>query len=716
MNRIILSALALTAASGLFAQKLSPGTTTFLMQKENRETSSRLLKTELPATPSTVRVFIDLFDTDAISEIEKLGGKVFTEFDGCVTAEVPVDSLVKISELEGVKYISNGSKVNLLMDRVRPNIGYNLIEENYNNTFSQPYKGEGVIIGIIDTGLEFDHVNFRDADGNLRLKRVWNQNGIGKTPEKFSYGAEYVSPDEIRSATVDTQGQYHATHVTGIATGSDKKSGYYGIAPEADIVFVSYGNDVNVGIPDALQYIFDYAESVGKPCVINMSLGSHQGPHDGTSALDRYLASTAGPGRVVVGACGNEGESKLHVSKAFTEGDTKVQTLIEVPTGSNKNAQIDIWGSKNGSFTVEVVVVDAQRGKILERSKAVTTGESESTSFYPSDDNMNCYFEIASTVDPTNEKPNAVITAIITEVPDNRAVGVVVNGKAGEEVHLYNVGTSDFVSGGLRGWTAGTNDGTVGEIGGTANDIISVGSFNTRYTFPLYNGQPGAEYSIEGMGADEFPLGEISNFSSVGPTADGRVKPDVIAPGALVVSSISKHYYGFTSFEQMVQRTIDSNNRPYYYHINVGTSMACPVVTGTIALWLQANPELSATDVREIIRHTALEDEKTGTVPNNNAGYGRINAFSGLRYALTTSGIDDIKGDSNDTEAKVWTEAGTIYCAAPATQIDVYSIAGVLMASCKSDGTLASIDASNWPAGIYIVRTSHDGNSIKLAI
>ncbi len=129
------------------------------------------------------------------------------------------------------------------------------------------------------------------------------------------------------SARVDTEGEYHGSHVAGIATGADKKSGYHGVAPDADIVFVSFGQN-SVDIPNAVKYIFDYAESVGKPCVINMSLGSHMGPHDGTSTIDRFFDSVVGPGRILVGAAGNEGGKRLHVHKTFTEDDKTLKTIL----------------------------------------------------------------------------------------------------------------------------------------------------------------------------------------------------------------------------------------------------------------------------------------------------------------------------------------------------------------------------------------------------
>ena len=124
----------------------------------------------------------------------------------------------------------------------------------------------------------------------------------------------------------DSSSEYHGAHTMGIAAGGDMKSKYYGVAPDADIVFVSFKSD-DTNIADAIKYIFDYADKVDKPCVINMSLGQHIGPHNGTSFLDRLIDESTGPGRIIVGAAGNEGNVRLHTSKTFTADDTQLKSM-----------------------------------------------------------------------------------------------------------------------------------------------------------------------------------------------------------------------------------------------------------------------------------------------------------------------------------------------------------------------------------------------------
>ena len=172
----------------------------------------------------------------------------------------------------------------------------------------------------------------------------------------------------MRAVNYDISSTFHGSHVAGIAAGSDRTTPYYGVAPESELVFVSFGSS-NVNITDGIQYCFDYAESVGKPCVVNISLGSHLGPHDGTSASDQAFAAMAGPGRIIVGAAGNEGSTALHVGKDLEEGDTSLKTMIGFSENSaSKQAYVDIWGSKGAPLKVKAVVVDALKGKVMYES------------------------------------------------------------------------------------------------------------------------------------------------------------------------------------------------------------------------------------------------------------------------------------------------------------------------------------------------------------
>ncbi len=716
MKTFLLTALALTATSGLYAQKLSPNAEALLMTRHSRPAGMRMLSVSDSTSVETVKVFIDMYDDAAINEIEKLGANVYMNFDGCVTAEVPVDRLREISEIDDVKFVQMGTPVNLLLDKVRPSIGMDKVHSYARPDGATGYTGKGVVVGVIDTGLEYGHIAFRGKDGtSWRLKRVWNQNGVGRTPSLFKYGSELTTQGEMEASRYDTASEYHGTHTTGIATGADISSGYYGMAPDAEIVFVSFGSN-DVDIPNAVKYIFDYAESVGKPCVINMSLGVHMGPHDGTSATDRYFSEAVGPGKILVGACGNEGESALHISKNFTADDTSLRTLLSY-NKNNKNSAIDIWGSEGSDFTLQIAVVEGQKGKILESSPIISATEGSQLYYSPNDENTECYFYINPVKNPVNGRPNIYVEAYVTSLSDTRYIGLIVTGKDGSSVHMYNASNNDFVNAGLRGWEAGANAGTVGEIGGTSPDVVSVGSYNTRFNFPLYNGEAGVLYGIEGMGPNELPLNDISSFSSRGPTADGRMKPDVLAPGAFVVSSVNKYDATLSQNLYYTVAYTQSGNTKYYYDIQLGTSMSTPAVTGAIATWLEANPDLTTEQILDIIHSTANSDRYTGTVPNYNAGYGKFDAYKGLLKVIETVGTEKI-GIDNAEDTRVWVEAGTknLCCVVAAqSSVEIYNVAGAHILNRNLDAALNTIDMSAFPGGVYILRFAN-GKSVKIAI
>ncbi len=720
-KRNLIIACFLVAVSGVYAQKLSPNAEALLMHRPGAPAFTIKADGDTLAVKQ-VKVFIELDDIGVLEQIERLGGKVYTDFGNCVTASVPVASLRDISELEGIKFIEMGSPVNLLMDKARVATGVDIVHLNSNKDLPNPYTGKGVVIGIIDTGMEYGHLDFYTSDGKeCRLKRVWNQNGIGRAPADFRYGVEYTTTEEILSARVDTEGEYHGSHVAGIATGADKKSGYHGVAPDADIVFVSFGQN-SVDIPNAVKYIFDYAESVGKPCVINMSLGSHMGPHDGTSTIDRFFDSVVGPGRILVGAAGNEGGKRLHVHKTFTEDDKTLKTILGFASSTNKNTLVDIWGSSGSEFTVKMVIVDTFKGKTVAESEEVSSTGNKSIYeyFYPDETGVDCTVKIVPVENPVNGAPNIYVEAYVSGLASNRSIGIVVNGEAGSDVHMWNATQNDFVNGGLRGWTAGVLDGSVGEIGGTSQSVISTGSYNTRFNFPLYMREPGSLYMVSGYGEKELPIGAISSFSSYGPTADGRTKPDVLAPGALVVSAVNKYALS-DALANLVQRTYSESGNAYYYDINIGTSMASPVVTGTVALWLQANPDLTPDDIRDVIKSTSVSDSNTGSVPNNRAGYGRLDAYAGLKHILTKSGVDGIGSGQGSVDA--WVERGSrnICISLPASvcggeDVEVYTVTGARVGIYHVGSSYGNIDASSWASGVYVLRFLSDGSSVKVVL
>ena len=416
----------------------------------------------------------------------------------------------------------------------------------------------------------------------------------------------------------------HATHVTGIAAGSYAGNSYYGVASDADIVMVSYGSS-NTAITDGINYIFDYAKSVGKPAVVNLSLGQHMGPHDGTSTFDKALDATVGAGRIVCGAAGNEGEYPLYSEATLAAGES--HTFILDPSDqyySGTKSFADFWGDEGQKYTMQIVYLDANGNELAAgTSTAVATATSKTTSWSNStyaSGSITAYTQMST--DATNNRGNVYLYFKNNFKPKN-------NYKVGFKVTAQNAGTirvwgDDYNS---IYWEDGQTTHTVGEIGGTANGIITVGAFVT-------NRRSG--YGLTSVGT-------IATFSSKGPTSDGRMKPEITAPGACIASAVPNTSAITSSGDFDEAKSATVNGTTYYWGYMNGTSMATPFVTGVVATWLQANPNLTPEQIKEIMAQTAQTDSYTGTCPNNTWGYGKIDAYAGLLKVLETTDIKHLE-------------------------------------------------------------------------
>lgn len=559
----------LSLGSAVHAQVLSPNTETFLMQPP---TSVHTLGTDAATAQTHIQAFVEVEDETATEAIKALGVTVYSQRGCILTASIPVAAVREVAKAKGVKRVEMGSEVRTKMDEVRRLTGADILHHAANGL--KAFTGKDVVVGIIDGGFEYTHLAFYNSDGSeLRVKRVWNQKSkVGRHPDGFNYGTELTQPQEMRAAKTDNNNTYHGTHVTGIAAGGDLQSDFYGMAPDADIILVAYA-DNNVNIANAIDYIFNYAESVGKPCVINMSIGSHYGPHDGTSMLDRYIEAATGPGRIIVGACGNEAEINLHAGKTFTETDKTLKTMLSFSDNANKRAVIDIWGSVGSAMKVKAVIVDNLKGRIVAETPEINTAditENVQHSFEANATGANCSFTLVGQADSDNGRPNVYVQCEAREIMENRKLGIVVTGAAGESADMWNCTYENFINAGKPAWTAGDNDYTVGEVGGTGKNIISVGSYDTKHSFTTLDGS-----TVSVNHTNE--IGNISIFSSHGPTLDGRMKPDITAPGMLVISAASQHAI-YPS--EATALTNDAEGNTYYYAYEAGTSMASPVVAG----------------------------------------------------------------------------------------------------------------------------------------
>lgn len=580
--------------------------------------------------------FIKTTDNYNIESLSEFGVIPSSKMKNIFTALIPIDQILTISKRKNIKYIEIGEPAKLLMDNARTVTNVNQVHQGVN--LPQSYKGEGVVVGIIDVGFDYTHPNFFDSTGtnNYRIKRVWEQASTGTPPAGFSYGRELTTQNAIINAETDFYDQSHGSHVAGIAAGAGggTTNEYTGAAPKSDIVLVApLASGNNVDFIDGINYIKNYAASVNKPCVINLSWGSHTGPHDGTSLFDESCDNIVDDGLILVGANGNEGNDYLYLQKTFTANDTNLYTFIVFPNslnGSDGFTFLDIWGEPNKNFWVTAHIFNTATNTFedyLPFFYAANYDSFYSETMYDNDWIYPdpCYIDITTGINPNNNKPRALLTIDHTSQDDyNKFVLIQIIGNT-TTTRMWS-SSSELSDLSYYGVNSGSTNSTMGEIGGTGKNMISVGAYTSKNNWIAYNS------SYQNNGAFN---GQIANFSSKGPTADNRTKPDVAAPGNVIVSSVNSFdNYNYYLYDNKVVSGINNGTNYWWFGTMQGTSMSAPMVTGIIALWLQAYPYLTPEQAKDIIKATTITDANTGSIPaagNNTWGWGKINAWAGIQ-------------------------------------------------------------------------------------
>ncbi len=533
------------------------------------------------------------------------------------------------------------------------------VQAGLQNSLPLNYSGKGVVVGIVDIGFQGNNPTFFSANSaKYRVTKWWQQsNKNGTPPAGYSYGTELADTNAIKTSN-DFDGS-HGTHVAGIAAGSGLSTPnlqYRGMAPEAELVFVSikYANDTlgasalgdyvvaNPTIIDAYKYIFDYAQSVGKAAVINLSWGMHTGAHDGKSLFDQATENLVGKGKILVGANGNEGDNPMHWNYNFNK-DTVSTIVIENNRGGRKRESVytDFWGSANTDFAMQIQIMDTNQN-IIVQTPFISSASNKVNGFNFTADTSNFKITMAcQQKNALNDKPN--ITLMVDHFKPKKYIIVVKMTSLNSQVHGWNSGAvKEWTSGSFRNrvgklnfsstFIDGNTESTNGENGGTSKAVISVGAMAARSAFNNILGGKINDTSYV------FP-GRIARFSSKGPTVDGRIKPDVSAPGFDVPSAVNNKQFEPWMKDRTLLLSVFRNDTNFWTAFS-GTSMASPHVCGIVALLLQANPNLNAAQMKAILQLTATQNSATGAVPNNQYGYGIVNAYEAIKLALQYAGVN----------------------------------------------------------------------------
>jgi hypothetical protein len=502
----------------------------------------------------------------------------------------------------------------------------------------ESYTGKDVYIGVTDWGFDYTSPMFYDtAMQQTRIVAAWDQyKTSGPAPVGFGYGTEYTSSAALLAAGSDTANIYsfatHGSHVAGIAGGGGAGTPNRGVAFDSKFLFVTFLVDV-AAVLDAWEWMYQKAEADGKRLVINMSWGLyHFGTLDGTSLLSQAITAYTDLGVVFANSAGNNGNVNFHIKKTFSNNLLKSK-IDFYSYGSNANMwgqSIHAWGEPGSSFANGIIVANASNVTLVESPFYSTdTTHSYIDTFLVSGADTIWYNISADSAHYLNNRPQMRLRVKNTDT----ALKVILKSTAiSGTVHYWNVTelTTDVGNWGMpfsvsgSGTVAGDNLNGVSEPS-CSDDVISVAAYASQYQT--------SGISMAG--------GAIASFSSYGPRYDGVMKPDISAPGVSVISSMSS----FTDATFTSSGSVDFNGRTYHFAKLSGTSMASPMVAGVSALILDANPYLTARQVKEIIMQTARQDNFTGVIPaggSNRWGAGKINAYAAVQLALVTVGVMEV--------------------------------------------------------------------------
>jgi subtilisin family serine protease len=670
-----------------------------------------------------VSAFIKVNNEFDSSELDALNIHLSTQEGDLCIVNIPIESMEKLLTVQGIEYVDIAQKALPKLNNARARTWVDLVHSG--TGLSQSYTGDGVVVGIIDGGFDYTHPTFYDASySNYRISRVWEQRTSGTPPTGYSYGHELVGQTAILNDANDgTDAGSHGTHVASTAAGSGSalSATFKGMAYESEIVLVS-GNYSNLGIADGLAYIFNYALSVGKPAVVNMSLGTHTGPHDGTSALDQYFDNISGDGRILVGAAGNEGADKLHLNYDFGTEET-INSFIEFPYTTNKtngSTYIDIWGEAGVDFTIAINLYDTESGEYESYTDYHSTSADASFNYNLQDSDVSdsdvCTVSIAiEHANSNNNKPHIYVEFNNEDQDETGDIyDYVMLEVVGTNTHIdawcSGAGEAVFTDKGYSVVTDGNTNLTVGEIGGTANSIITAGAYTSKNN---YNDYQGNNHNIPFYVA----VGEVAPFSSLGPTVDGRTKPDISAPGNVISAAVNSFDANYTSTgTDVIANVNDATN--YWWFANMqGTSMASPMVTGIVALWLEADPTLDYVQIKQLMQDNAHVDSFTGSVPNNTWGYGKIDAQETMKAIESVTGIERIK---NDDSIQVYPNPSNGYFELyiddnTYSRLQVIDVLGKIVYSeeLSSNEMRKNLNLSSLKNGIYTLRLMSSNYSVQ---
>ena len=710
MNNRYLIVLFLLLSMIIYAQrpqyaKMSP----LLRQLAHSASNARHLHPSI--RPAFVCAFVKV-DDGGDEILRQKGCQVLARVGQIRIVNIPISQLESLSLDHHILRMEARQGTQLTNDQMATHL--NALPVYAGQNLPQAFTGQGVVVGVMDVGFDLTHPTFYSNDTTqYRIRRLWDMVTQDTVGSQLYVGRDYVGRDALLALGHSRDGldMSHGTHTAGTAAGSGWHSSYRGLAPEADLCLVAnaVGDDLiyidsadvykYTFATDALgfKYLFDYAKSVGKPCVASFSEGSMQDFWGYDQLYYEMLDSLVGPGCIIVSAAGNNGYLKSWFRKPagqLSAGSflraSSTEAMFTVKSADDFQLRFVLYGNQTDTLMVSTREVLLQPDSIgiscLQLDDYLLTVQ---TVAYPScyDSQEICYDVTMTTPAPVGHRPLSVeLVGREADVEFYRVnAGLITNElnpllDAGDETHSILSPSS-------------------------APCIISVGATSYRDSIQNLNG----EWKGYWMGHG----GVRVQYSSIGPTFDGRIKPDVMAPGNNIISSYSSYYMENHPNNNDLTWDVehfDFNGRTYAWNSNSGTSMSCPAVAGAIALWLQAKPDLTPQEVMDVIRRTSHHYDESLPWPNNEYGYGEIDVYRGLLYIL---GIDHIEEtiSQQHTAARIAVSGGELVITLPepltaSARLRLFTVGGRLQHDVRipAGQSVYRLSLSTLPSGLYVLQ------------
>ena len=598
--------------------------------------------------------FVYVTSDEDVRMMEDLGAIIETRFkDGLLTALLPVDRIHEVAAIEGVTRIEVSPVMRLATDEARKTTNVNDVlgftAAAATAGLPKGYDGKGVILGVIDRGIDYGHIAFQDKDGNTRIKRAYVYNGGAID----YYGTGPLPSDGVTNTD-------HGSHTSSIAGGSSvvvngmditvtddhENATYGGMAPGAELFLCGINGMGAAQIANAFNRMCNYADSVGKPLVVSNSYGDYVYNRDGGGAQAAVVAQLFGedhPNRICVFATGNNaGHSCGAPGGVYVSGSATSEAPLGTIVCSSPIVYEAGWQYYRGEYIadaftraadatgigVNILVLDKVTGDVVYSYNHTSADRNKTLQL---DDYFTGYGAAGRAqvrilfdyMTASSRKQVLLYTPYGLMSPDHTlAIEVYPIGGSSDIIDMWSCGTFTYFDNHLttedHTWTQGSDDMSV-FANACYPQVISVGSYVSRER------------------EDSNTVGDISDFSNyalegMGPL--GTMHPWITAPGEDIISAFNHNVNHGDDYDEMV-----INHPTYPYGRMSGTSMSTPMVAGIVALWMQAAAECGKTftlsEVKNIMRETAIRDSWVTDGANaTHFGNGKIDALAGIEYIL----------------------------------------------------------------------------------